>query len=76
MPNFKPLYERIKISGNFIMTKKDRFNHYPDKFEEISKAEEMPDVNSYNLKSAFDSEQRLLKWPCFMSESKRMVFPN
>jgi hypothetical protein len=22
----------------------------------------------------FDEEQRLIKWPCFMSESKRMVF--
>jgi hypothetical protein len=27
MPNFKPLYERIKISGNFMLSKKDRFNN-------------------------------------------------
>lgn len=29
---------------------------------------------SYNMKSEFDKEQQLIKWPCFMSESKRMVF--
>ena len=34
----------------------------------------MPDMYSYEQKSAFDAERGLLKWPCFMSESKRALF--
>jgi hypothetical protein len=26
IPTFKPLYERIKISNNFMQSSKDRFN--------------------------------------------------
>lgn len=30
VPTFKPLYERIKISSNFMQTGKDRFNDSVD----------------------------------------------
>ena len=57
-----------------MLSKKDRFNNETDKFPTDEYNDEMPNVYSYNQKSMFDDEQRLIKWPCFMSESKRMLF--
>jgi hypothetical protein len=34
IPSFKPLYEKIKISSNFIQSKKDRFNNINDEVNE------------------------------------------
>jgi hypothetical protein len=50
IPNFKPLYERIKISNNFMQSSKDRFNDSMDRVREAAE----PPVGSYEITSSFD----------------------
>ena len=57
-----------------MTSKKDRFNNNVDKFVIDEEDDDSPNVYSYQPKPAFNDEKRLIKWPCFMSESKRMVF--
>lgn len=36
--------------------------------------DDTPNFYSYNTRSEFNGEQKLINWPCFMSESKRVAF--
>lgn len=62
IPDFKPLYEKIKMSGNFITP----LNTGP------KKTETKPGPTAYNVKRMYDNMQpKLIESSAFMSEAKR-----
>ena len=63
-PVFKPLYERIKISHNFIQNNRDRF----DEPVEPILSNKGPTATTYELQSSFDKvEKKLIDSSAFMS---------
>ena len=73
-PTFKPLYERIKISHNFIQNNKNRFNETIEVNHNVEH-NKGPNPTTYEVPSSFDKiEKKLIDTSSFMSESKRAVF--
>lgn len=65
MPDFKPLYEKIKMSANFMAP------FYKDR----KKNKGNPSPTSYAVKRIYeDIEPKLICSTFFMSETKREVF--
>ncbi len=50
-----------------MLSKKDSFNMDVDSLGNYIVNDDNPNVYSYDQKSIFDNQKRLLKWPCFMS---------
>ena len=64
IPDFKPLYEKVKISKNFI---------FPIKSKASKK--NGPTATQYNIKRMYDNlSPKLIESAVFMSESKRGIF--
>ena len=66
-PNFKPIYEKIKFSKNFIAP----VNEHDKANQKILS----PSPTFYKISRIYENDvANMINWSCFMSETKRDVF--